>query len=406
MPQSQYTILLNRPFDAPQAAVHLSGKSAANVHEAVSFMATPRARVDSDVMFFERLGMLSMALTDEEVQKMRNRVGVEAVTPVRRLSSDESLMKIHGRTHFDVPPAESMAPLPQPVPWNIALVRANQIWGKATGKGVKVAVMDSGIAKGHPDLPVAGGMCFAPGFAADDWEDTHGHGTHCAGIIGARNNHTGIIGVAPECDLYALRVHDGNGGNTDWIFAAMEWAAREKMQVVSLSQWDTSGVGVPDAPYWTDMQRGAEILAQAGCIVVGIAGNCGAQDNHWVSNPGRCPAIMATGSVDSNRSWADSSAYGPDHLPEEQAVEIAAPGVAVLSTLPGGGYGHYSGTSMACPHVSGAAALLCQIRSEWSVPQIRGHLKATADDAGPSGRDAKFGVGILNCEKAVIDAFA
>ncbi|MBX3015380.1 MAG: S8 family peptidase [Caldilineaceae bacterium] len=296
-------------------------------------------------------------------------------------------------------PAPVRPVLRQPIPWNMSLVNAPAAWRYATGRGVKVAILDTGIDTNHPDLAVAGGVSFVPGVSS--WDDDHGHGTHCAGIAGARNNNTGVVGVAPRCSLYAVKVLNSVGaGQLSWILAGMGWAATNKMQVVSMSLG--SNVSTPDATCVVAYQRAADLIAQQGGIIVAAAGNNGRDPNNpWVGQPARCPGFMAVAAVDRNRALADFSSRGPASLSELRGVEIAAPGVSVQSTWPGGGYRALSGTSMACPHVAGAAALLKELHPNWTPMQIRRHLKSTASDLGVPGNDPGFGAGLLNCQRAV-----
>jgi subtilisin len=287
----------------------------------------------------------------------------------------------------------------QPIPWNIEMVGANRVWDRVTGAGVKVAVLDTGIDENHADLSVSGGVSMVPG--STSWDDDQGHGTHCAGIIGARHNEHGVVGVAPGSMLYAVKVLDSRGsGYLSWILAGMGWAAQNGMDVASMSLG--SNVDEPDAACTLAYQRAAERLAAAGCITVAAAGNNGRDpDNPWVGNPARCAGFMAVAAVDSNRNLAAFSSRGPASLCGGCGVEIAAPGVSVNSTTRGGGYGLKSGTSMACPHVSGAAALLKELHPTWSPATIRARLRSTADDLGAPGNDTSFGSGLLNCHRAV-----
>lgn len=297
-------------------------------------------------------------------------------------------------------PDRRLPPPPLPIPWNISLVGADKAWRRVTGRGVKVAVIDTGIDNDHPDLSVAGGVSVVPGVA--DWDDDHRHGTHCAGIIGARKNRIGVVGVAPDCSLYAVKVLDSRGrGYLGLILAGMGWAAQEGMQVASMSLG--SPASTPDARCTAAYQRAAERLNSIGCIVVAASGNYGrpSNPNPWVGQPARCPAFMAVGAVDRNSNRAPFSSYEPPSLGPNRGVEIVAPGVSVRSTVPGGGYKEMSGTSMACPHVAGGAALLCEQHPNWSPDQVRDRLKQTAADLGVPGDDPEYGAGLLDCNAAV-----
>ncbi|MEM7559077.1 MAG: S8 family serine peptidase [Planctomycetota bacterium] len=279
-------------------------------------------------------------------------------------------------------------------------VRAPEAWKRSTGKKVKVGVLDTGIDKNHPDLPVAGGVSVVPGHKS--WDDGHGHGTQCAGVIGARNNDKGVVGVAPDCEIYAIKFHLGNRASLDQILAGMTWAARNRMDILSFSQWDTNGATTAKEAPWVEVQRAARLLTNNNCLVVGISGNSGfGYPTHFVTNPGRCPDIMAIAATDNEKKWWSGSSYGPVSLPSRQGVELAAPGIEVYSTYIGGGYACDSGTSMACPHVAGAAALIRQLKPMWNPDQIRTHLQSHAVDIDASGFDIKTGAGFLDCFAAV-----
>ena len=282
------------------------------------------------------------------------------------------------------------------------MVRADDVWHRVTGRGVKLAIIDTGIDDNHPDLTVSGGASFVPGVGS--WDDDHSHGTHCAGIAGARNNATGIVGVAPGCSLYAVKVMrpvagGRASGSLSWILAGMGWSARNGMDVASMSLG--SNVSTADAACTMAYQRAAQRLINSGCIVIAAAGNSGRTLQPWVGRPARCPGFMAVASVDRNRRLASSSSRGPSTLAPESGIEISAPGVSINSTVPGGGYAAKSGTSMACPHVSGAAALIKELRPPWSPARIRARLRATASDLGAPGDDPEFGSGLLDCQRAI-----
>ena len=286
----------------------------------------------------------------------------------------------------------------QVVPWNISMIQADKVWARTTGRNVRVAILDTGIDEDHPDLIVHGGTSLVPNVSR--WDDDHGHGTHCAGIVAARNDLGGVVGVAPDAELYAVKVLGSwGGGSRSWAIAGMDWCRRNGIQVASLSFG--SNVSTPEEPYSVAYQKAAERLEAAGCFVVAAAGNAGRSPHHWVGNPARCPGFMAVAAVDRNRQKAPFSSWGPTSLGPFEGIEIAAPGKDILSTIPNGGYADKSGTSMACPHVSGAGALVAQMRPTWTPAQIRARLRATARDLGFPGNDPEFGGGLLDCLAAV-----
>lgn len=288
---------------------------------------------------------------------------------------------------FPIPPVFS-----QPVGWNIKLVRANSAWNYARGRNIRVAVLDTGIAA-HPDLVIAGGASMIPGVGS--FNDGNGHGTHCAGIIGARNNRIGVVGVAPLCSLYAVKVLDDAGsGMLSWILAGMTWALQNNMRVVSMSLG--SNVASPNAPCVPAYQQAAQQLLNAGCVVVAAAGNSGAGSTPWVGNPARCSNYVAVAAVDQNKAVAPFSSRGAGNI-----VDISAPGVSINSTWLGNGYRQLSGTSMACPHVAGAVALMRERFSGWTAAQVRARLASSASDLGVPGTDEATGAGLLDCLTAV-----
>lgn len=400
--ESRYAVTFtNKTAPMPEAA-DLLKRNLPQLKNAFQTLQSEALVQDSDVLHFPELGVSYLQMTQAEADAL---AGTSGVVQVRKTKSVTSRLMMPP-TVAPSPRALALDATPEPIPWNIALVRANEVWDRVTGAGVKVGIIDSGIDRSHPDLTVIDGACFVPGIT--DWDDVDdGHGTACAGIVGARRNDQGVVGVAPNCDLYALKVSKGGRSNTDWMLAAMLWAAEKRLDVVSISLWDDDGASAPDEPAWLDMSRGSEMLMNNGCLTIGIAGNSGGFSNHWVTNPARADGIVAVGSVDRARSWAPSSSYGPNELAERQAVELAAPGADVRSTWRGSTYAdHLFGTSFSCPHVTGAVALLKQLHPTWSPNEILNRLKRTAADLLEPGRDAKTGWGLIDCYRAVTDPIA
>ena len=286
----------------------------------------------------------------------------------------------------------------QPIPWNIQAVKAPAAWKRGIrGEGVKVAILDTGIGP-HTDLIVAGGASFISGVGS--FNDDNGHGTHCAGITGARNNFVGVVGVAPRCQLYAVKVLAGNGsGPFSGIVAGLGWALANKMDVVSMSL----GAVMPcqDAP--TALVNAINQLMAAGCIVVAAAGNSFGAANpadRFVGIPGSINGVIAVGATSQTNQIAPFSSRGGAC----NQVTISAPGVSINSTFstPSNVYRQLSGTSMACPHVAGAAALVKQRFPGISVAAARFKLTATASDLGVPGNDTTFGAGLVNCDLATL----
>jgi subtilisin family serine protease len=259
------------------------------------------------------------------------------------------------------------------------------------GAGVKVAILDTGMDYTHPDLDgnYAGGFDFVNN--DPNPMDDHGHGTHVAGTVGAEDNGVGVVGVAPQVRLYALKVLNGagNGFSSD-VIAALQWCVNNGIRVTNNSYGSLIVAEV------ITLQAAFDNSAAAGVLHVAAAGNSGnalgTGDN--VVFPARYASVIAVAATDWNNARASFSSTGPD-------VELAAPGVAVTSTLRNGGYNAQSGTSMASPHVAGTAALI--IASGVSGPNaVRQRLQQTADDLSLPGRDPQYGFGLVDADGAVL----
>jgi hypothetical protein len=299
--------------------------------------------------------------------------------------------------------------------WGVTRIGAGTIHeGGNRGAGIKLAIIDSGINYLHPDLDgnYAGGW----DFDQDDGDpmDVYGHGTHVAGTACAEDNDNGdtngpygVVGVAPACALYALRVLDDNGfGDASTLIAALEWAVDEEMQVANLSLgWDRDpGETVRDA---------FDNAEAAGLVIVAAACNNGNPPGRGdnVCYPALYDSVIAVAATDEGDQRASFSSTGAQ-------VELAAPGVAVFSTW-NDETGYYdpqpvcrkeegvvacykygSGTSMAAPHVAGTAALILAANPGWSNEQVRAQLRATADDLGDVGWDPHYGYGLVDAAEA------
>lgn len=267
-------------------------------------------------------------------------------------------------------------------------IYAPHAWRYSTGAGVRVAVVDTGIASRHPDLRVWGGASFVPGVSS--WNDDQGHGSHVAGTIAALRNNRGVVGVAPDAKLFAVKVLDAQGsGQLSWILNGLAWCASRGMHVVNLSLGSRETSHDPNV-YNRAYERAGLSLRRRGLILCAAAGN----SNEAVGNPGRCPSFMAVSAIDYSHRKAPFSCFG-------RQVEICAPGVSIPSTYPPTGYKSLSGTSMATPHVAGVAALVKARYPGWHGDKIRVHLWRTARDLGAAGRDPIFGYGEVSAYHAV-----
>ncbi|WP_027965007.1 S8 family peptidase [Halalkalibacillus halophilus] len=277
----------------------------------------------------------------------------------------------------------------QTTPYGIDQVQATEAQNQGhTGEGVDVAVLDTGIDASHEDLAanVQGGhSVFDDAENSDPYNDGDGHGTHVAGTVAAANNDTGVVGVAPQANLYAVKVlgNDGSGSYAG-IAEGIEWSINNGMDVVNMSLG-----GPTSSPI---LEEFADLANEEGLLVVAAAGNSGSSLGWFdtVNYPAKYDSVMAVGAVDENNNRPSFSSTGP-------AVEIAAPGVDTLSTVPGNDYASLSGTSMASPHVAGVAASVWAEKSDLSNDELRQLLKDTAVDLG---NEDHYGAGLVQ----VLDA--
>ncbi len=264
------------------------------------------------------------------------------------------------------------------IPWGIKRVNAAGAWKTNTGKGVKVAIIDTGMDYTHPDLAAhyAGGYNAVTPSAPP--LDDHGHGTHVSGTIGAIRDAQGVVGVAPEAMLYAVKVLDAQGsGSYSNIIAGIQWAVDNKIQVINMSLGGSSGT-----PALASAMTAAD---KAGVTIVCAAGN----SSGVVGYPAKYPEAIAVAASDSADKITSFSCRGPE-------IAFIAPGANVNSCYKGGGYKAMSGTSMACPHVAGLAALA--VASGASTPaQVKATLKKAAVSIGL--KPTEEGAGMIDAAK-------
>ncbi len=294
---------------------------------------------------------------------------------------------------------EVEATLTQSVP----LINADDLWtaknatGRTiTGKDVVVAVLDTGIDYAHPDLGgtsnrandranitsgthnrIIGGYNYAT--STTDFWDGHGHGTHCAGIVGANGT---LKGVAPDVKFRIYKVlSDAGWGSDSWVISGVEAATdpnddgdtKDRSDVISMS---LSGFGHPD----DSMSQACDNAQTAGVLVAVAASNDG-PDYETLGSPGNARKVVSVGALFKDDTLVSFSSIGPSPIMQIKP-DLVAPGVYIYSTYRNQGYTTMSGTSMATPHVAGAAALLAQSHPSWTSDQIKQALMGTGKDAG------------------------
>ncbi|MGW2178998.1 S8 family peptidase [Streptomyces sp. NPDC001732] len=254
-----------------------------------------------------------------------------------------------------------------------------------TGKGVKIAVLDTGVDATHPDLQ--GQILDTKNFTASpDAKDRVGHGTHVSSIAAGTGAKSGgkFKGVAPDAKLIEGKVLDDDGfGDDSGILAGMEWAVAQGADIINLS------LGGSDTPEVDPLEEAVNKLsADKGVLFAIAAGNEGS-DAGTVGSPGSADAALTVGAVDDKDNLADFSSRGPRIGDSAIKPDVTAPGVDITAAAAPGsaidqevgqnppGYLTISGTSMATPHVAGAAALLKQQHPEWKYAELKGALTAS-----------------------------
>lgn len=260
-----------------------------------------------------------------------------------------------------------------------------------TGKGVKVGILDSGINPKHPDLKIAGGISFIG--SPTDYRDTNGHGTHVAGIVAARHNDFGVIGVAPDAELYAIKVIGKSGwGNHSDVIKGIEWAVTNKLDIINLSITTTQNSTLMEAALNNAYKQGLLIVAASGNSLKPFI------EPVEVLYPARYPSVIAVGSINKNNGRAKHSYYG-------DALEFVAPGEEILSTYLSDSinapYAMSNGTSMAAPFVAGIAALYKEAYPHLDNKTIRTLMQTNVIDLGAPGKDRQFGYGLIQAPKVV-----
>ncbi len=273
--------------------------------------------------------------------------------------------------------------LPETYPDNIAMVNGENIsFGENT---VKVGIIDSGI-QNHSELNVAGRVCLVPNMVEDNvgvHYDISGHGTGISGVIAAQQNDEGIIGISPNIELYSIQVMNStNSAPLSRIVAGIEWAIENDIDILNLSIASS-----------TDSQILHNAIIEAynsGILIVCAAGNSGNETQY----PARYNEVLAVGSVDGSGNISDFS-------PKDSYVDILAPGEGVITTGLFSGYMAISGTSIAAPHVTAAAAVLWSNDKTKSNDYIMQLLKASANTAVST---ESCSVGLLDIANAM-DSF-
>ena len=267
------------------------------------------------------------------------------------------------------------------------VTRPSYIWSRGlSAKGIRIAVIDTGVDPYHPELQ--GRVRWELGYNFNDSNgnsmDLSGHGTHVAGILAAAgNNGMGIAGVVWDAEILPIKIMDESGGTDFAALAGIKYAVEMGAKVLNLSFSRPSEGANPLFNMAIDYAR------KKGAVVVVAAGN----NRGKVGLPANSPGAIAVSATELTTSGKEQLASFSNSGPE---ISLSAPGADILSTIPNRSYKVMSGTSMAAPFVSGAAALLWAAHPNWSVEQIEQALLGACVDLGPRGRDRQFGFGRID----------
>jgi len=311
---------------------------------------------------------------------------------IKRVDEDIEVFAL-GESQSQQVKASKVLSSSQTLPWGINMIDAELVWPSGNmANPIKVGIIDTGISSAHPDLAanIKGGVNTIN--SRKSWNDDNGHGSHVAGIVAALNNSVGVIGAAPAADLYAIKVLDASGsGYLSDVIEGIQWAVANKIQVINMSLGASQDV--------QSFHDAVTAAYNAGVVIVAAAGNSGGA----VIYPAAYPEAIAVSATDQNNQLASWSSRGPE-------VDLAAPGVNIYSTYKSTGYATLSGTSMAAPHVAGAAALVLNSAAgsydlngnkKWDPAEVRQKLKDKAVDLGAAGPDPLYGYGLVNAYRAV-----
>ncbi|MFJ8824360.1 type VII secretion-associated serine protease mycosin [Streptomyces sp. NPDC102467] len=294
-------------------------------------------------------------------------------------------------------------------PWSLQRVNLDELWASATGKGIRVAVIDTGVDTKNPQLAdaveVSAGKNFLP--PKDDkgekiadrgnehgTTDTVGHGTRVAGIIAARKDekNTGFVGLAPDATIIPIKQNDAEGhGDSNKLADAINYAVNNAhADVINISQDTEKALAANSA-----LALAVENALQKKVVVVASAGNDGLGGNQKATYPASYKGVLAVAASDRNNERATFSQSG-------DFVGVAAPGVDMISTVPKGGHCSDNGTSFSAPYVAGVAALLKQHHRDWTAQQIVAQIEETAERSIP-GHDNRVGWGVVDPVRAVTE---
>ncbi|MBP1932852.1 S8 family peptidase [Ammoniphilus resinae] len=288
-----------------------------------------------------------------------------------------------------LPNREPNDPLYTQYQWNLPIIKADRAWDISPGRAnITVAVVDTGVDLKHEDFK--GKLVKGYNVLLDNNNpmDDNGHGTHVSGIISAGTNNTiGIAGVSWNNRIMPVKAIGAEGTGTAFDIAkGIKWAADHGARVINMSVGNYHPSQV--------LHDAVRYAYDKGIVLIAASGN---DNTDQPSYPAAYPEVLSIAAVDNHKRRAEFSNYG-------KHIDVAAPGVDIPSTYIYSEYAVLSGTSMACPHVSGLAGLILSVNPNLSNREVAKIIRQSAKDLGSRGKDQQYGYGLIDVDKALIMA--
>ncbi|MEA4901438.1 S8 family serine peptidase [Desulfitobacterium sp.] len=386
------TAVNNMPVELNSSDISSQGRLVVKLSPGISPEAVAQS-VQAELVRKGPLQFITLALEfgrmDEVMNKLKDFPGVLSVSPAQK-------MKISASAAAAAPAADTTIQDPYYArQWGLTQIEVPQAWALgATGKGITVAVVDTGVDSEHVDLRgniVSGYNAITGRSGLSATLDNNGHGTHVAGIIAAQLNGTGIVGVAPQAKIMPIKAVDSTGEGTDDVIAdGIVWAANHGAQIINLSLGADSEEAI--------LKEAVRYALDQGCLIVAAGGNKDEENRlTTLTYPAADPEVLAVTATDEQDRLASFSLTGPGAC-------LAAPGTNIVSDYwqkGAAGYAVSDGTSMASPFVAGTAALVWSQHPDFSASKVRQILEDSSLDLGTTGRDDTYGYGRVNAYWAV-----
>lgn len=334
----------------------------------------------------KNLALESGMKVDETLENLKMITGEMRAEDIKKLEKDKNIIAIEENIPLQVIGRDTLQPVNHvsypkdaDVNWGLDAMNIKDAWTDGyTGKGVKIAIIDSGIDP-HSDLNIAGGISMIEEEGENNYRDIDGHGTHIAGIIAGKLDGKGVAGLAYDSEIYAVRVMNNEGKvYVKDVVEGIEWAINNGIDIINLS--------LATSQNSTTLEQAIKKAYNQGILIVAGVGNSGS--NSSVAYPAMYDEVIAVTAVDKNMTKGSFASTG-------NKVEFSAPGVDIVSTYKDGKYAVADGTSQATPHVTALLAILKEKYPHYSNDQLRSELLKYVFDIGVEGRDSWYGHGFI-----------